>query len=428
MTAILSIVGFNLLVYFRTIFYDMVIDDNCRRFHIKDIPKNRWLKLYRITKYSGTGGISLWADHLITLTLHIGVCCLIYVCFGRNDISFITALIFSIHPVTNQVSIWLNGKRYAIMAICVLVSYALPKIALLCYTVALFWGYCGLPAILLYQLPIWAWIALVAPMVVISKPLINKIGSRLEHIPHGEIKRFRLRKLVIAVKILGYVFLHCLVPRRTSFYHMFMERFGFSKKDNDYWYSFNKDFWVGLLLSTGIVWLTIVNWDNYLGLGLFWWLIFTLPWLHFPFGMTQAISERVYYLPLIGLVLAVVFSAYTWLLYPYYMYILIGYGVFCLTKLWFYMPAYRNVDTFYEYALHEFPEHFRARAHVIQKNLQDQKIFYCLRDCGVGVKYHPNDCNLNILMAQSLMALGFWDKAKEFLKLARENIIPGQEV
>lgn len=92
------------------------------------------------------------------------------------------------------------------------------------------------------------------------------------------------------------------------------------------------------------------------------------------------------------------------------------------------MPAYKNLDEFYRYALHEFPDHFRARAHVIQKNLQDGRIFYCLRDCGVGVRYHPKDCTMNMLMAQSLMALGFWDKAEEYIQIARANLIPGQEV
>lgn len=413
----------NLIVYFRTLSYDMVIDDNCRRFHIKDLPKNWFKRLYRNTHYSGYGGLSLPIDHLFNIVLHTLCCITIYSCLGKNDLSFITALLFSIHPVNNQVSIWLNGKRYSIVAMLILLSWAFKPQGIIFYLISPLWHFGGVPAVLLYLFSPHRWVLwlLLVPLIISYKTVLDKVGTRWERIPWGEVKIFKPRKFVILFKMFGYVFLHCLLPRRMSFYHMFMERFGFSDKDNKYWYSLNKDFWIGLPVTIGVVTLMIMNWNNPIGFGLFWWIIFMLPWLQFPISLTQAISERTYYLPLIGLCYAL---SYVLRGYPYITIILFTYY---LVKLWFYMPAYKNLEEFYRYALHEFPDHFRARGHIIQKELNEKRVFWALKDAGVGLGYTPHDCTLNMLMAKSLMALGAWHPALEYLKKAEENLVIGHE-
>lgn len=417
------IIALNLIVFFRTLRYDMVIDDNCRKFHTKDLPKNRLLRFYRTTHYSGYGGLPLPLDHLLTTLLHTLVSITIYLAFGSNAISFMAALLFSVHPVNNQVSIWLNGKRYAIVAILILLAWTLRPYGIIFYLISAIWHYGGVPAALLYLFSPHRWILwlLLIPLIISYKTVLDKMGTRWERIPWGEIKVIKPRKIVILVKMFGYVFLHCLFPRRMSFYHMFMERFGFSKKDNEYWYSLNKDFWVGLPIIIGIPTLIVFNWDNPLGFGLFWWAIFVLPWMHFPLGLTQAVAERIYYLPNAGLCYAI---AYVLQGYPYVIAMLF---VYYLTKLWFYMPAYKNLDEFYRYALFEFPNHFRARSHTIQRELQDRRAFWALKDAGVGLNYNPDDCTLNMLMAQSLMTVGAWEKSLEYLEKAKKNLIVGHE-
>ena len=91
------------------------------------------------------------------------------------------------------------------------------------------------------------------------------------------------------------------------------------------------------------------------------------------------------------------------------------------------MPAYKNIEEFYRYALFEFPDHFRARAHVVQREMQEGRIFWALKDCGVGLRHNPKDCTLNVLMVQNLMAIGAWIKAKEYLGKASKCLILGQE-
>lgn len=423
---VISIILLNFIVYFRTLRYDVVIDDNCRKYHVKDLPKSYFKRIFRLTRYSGYGGIPIPLDHLLTILLHTTTCVAIYFCLGSNTLSFITALLFSVHPVNNQVSIWLNGKRFAVTTILILLAWGFKPYGLIFYFISPIWHYAGLPLILLYTEYWWIWCILIVP-IIFHRKIINKIGSRWERIPAGEIKRIRPRKLVLLVKMLGYHFLHCLLPRRMSFYHMFMERFGFSDEDNKYWYSFNKDFWIGLILTIVIIMLIIINWGNPIGFGLFWWLIFILPWCQCPTGITQAIAERNQYLPLVGLLYALCYALRS-IPYPdLSLTLIVALMTYYGTKLWYYMPAYRNVEEFYRYAIFEFPDHFRARAHVINRELQENRVFWALKDAGIGLRHNPKDCTLNVLMAQSLMAVGAWVKAKEYLEKAKANLIPGQE-
>jgi hypothetical protein len=330
------------------------------------------------------------------------------------------AILFSVNPSNNQVSTWLNGKRFSVVAILTLLAYTYRPWGVIFYIIAPIWHMSGLPAMFICGY----WWLLIAP-IIFHRKLINKIGSRWEKIPPGEIKTIRPRKLVILIKMLGYHFLHCLWPRKMSFYHMFMERFGFSDEDNTYWYSFNKDFWIGLVVCAKLTLLITFNWGNPIGFGLLWWLIFILPWCQFPIGLTQAIAERNQYLPNIGLMYAVSFCCLQVPLLGDYA--LVAIFTYYLTKLWFYMPAYRGLEEFYRYALYEFPDHFRARAHCIQRYLQEHRIFWALYHAGIGLKHTPKDCTLNLLMCQSLMAIGAWAKAKEYLDKAMNNVVPGQD-
>jgi hypothetical protein len=346
--------------------------------------------------------------------------------FGKNELSFITALLFSINPVNNQVSIWLNGKRYAIVAILILLAWAFKPYGIVFYLISPIWHYGGTPAALLYLFSPHKWILLLLliPLIISYKTVIDKIGTRWERIPYGEIKRIRPKKLVILVKMFGYIFLHSLLPRKMAFYHMFMERFGFSKKDNDHCYSFNKDFWLGLPCILIVPVLIKLNWNNPLGFGLFWWVIFVFPWLQFPIGLTQAIAERTYYLPNIGLMYSL-----SWVLLkaPYGSYLITALFVYYLTKLWFYMPAYKDLEEFYRYSLFQFPDHFRARAHTAQRRLQEGRIFWALKETGEGLHLNPTDCTLNLLMAQCLMTVGMYQEASKYLKRAKQNSILGHE-
>lgn len=125
MESYLLIVLLNVAFYWRTLNYGLVMDDiDWYRQREKDYVGSKIgfhtffnLGTY-ITRAYGPGTIRLnpRIDHITTLLLHIATALLINKLFNLP-----TALLWSFHPVNHQVSIWLTGRRYAILNIMVLI-------------------------------------------------------------------------------------------------------------------------------------------------------------------------------------------------------------------------------------------------------------------------------------------------------------------
>ena len=75
-------------------------------------------------------------DHAITIFIHSIVCVGIYLAFGRNNISFISALLFSLNPINNQGAVWISGRGYVLSALGMVWALALPKVGALFLLVA----------------------------------------------------------------------------------------------------------------------------------------------------------------------------------------------------------------------------------------------------------------------------------------------------
>ena len=420
----------NIVVYWRTIFYDVLIDD-CNRIlkARKDYQKyNIVRKIWRNLHYSGNHTLNLKLDHSINIVLHTVVCCMVYVAFGKTPLAIFTALLFAIHPATTQVSCWLNGKRYAIMTMLVLAVWILKPVGIWLYVFIPIWQMGGIPAPFLYLTTQWWYVPFFAlPLLWFTRKYwVERIKGRLDFMPAGEYKRFTFRKLVNFVKMFGYYTLHCMFPRRLSFFHTFLESFGFSKEDNDKWYKLDWTFWRGIATMVVVFTSMIYFWGTPIGLGLYWYVIFIVMWLNFPVAICQSFSERACYLSIIGLTYAIVNAI---ALAPPTIRIILytALATYYITKLWYYIPAHKDIKTFYKYTFLEFPDHFRAYAHEAQRYLTQQKMFSALHYCTEGLSYRPKDCRLNVLMAQSLMGLGYFAQAREYLKRAESNMQAGEE-
>ena len=99
-----------------------------------------------------------------------------------------------------------------------------------------------------------------------------------------------------------------------------------------------------------------------------------------------------------------------------------------LTRLLTYLPAYRSVERFYDHALNMYPEHFRVRYHKAKLYMTSKLPFHTITECALGLRYRPEDCNLNIVMAKAMIELRL-PKAwiEPHLKAARENPVAGSE-
>lgn len=105
-----------LILYYPTLSYGLVIDDIEWYARIRNglFKTNPWLRLYG----SGTFGLNVALDHAITLFLHIITCVLIYLALNP-----LTAMLYSCHPSNHQTAVWINGRRYALFTIGVLIAY-----------------------------------------------------------------------------------------------------------------------------------------------------------------------------------------------------------------------------------------------------------------------------------------------------------------
>ena len=54
---------------------------------------------------------------------------MIYLALGKNNLSFLTAILFSINPVNIQGSVWISGRNYVISSILTLAMFMFPKIS-----------------------------------------------------------------------------------------------------------------------------------------------------------------------------------------------------------------------------------------------------------------------------------------------------------
>ena len=411
-------------MYARTLGYGIVIDDESR-YGEKKLPKrNQFLMQLCNLRYSGLYKANVKIEHAVSVLIHTLVCILIWLAFGCNQLSFFTAILFSVHPTTTQITCWLNGKRYGLSAVFVLGMWIALPLGLVLYPFAIWWHITALPAILLavweghWKLLLWA----IIPLWMSVKPLQYKFRTRFSRMPEGEIRRLRWRKLVLFVKSFSYYLTHSLLPVKMSFYHQYMETFGFSDADNAECYAYDTEFWSGLGVVCAYVASVVVTWGTPWSFGLLWWGGFGVMWFQFPISITQAFSERAIYTANIGLCYSLASLLTHFGHVPYFMYL-----TYCAHTTYEYMPAYRDINEFYRYALHAFPGHHRASAHVAKRYLKSHQFAHAMVTASRALAHRKHDCMNNILMAQSLLALGLVDHVFKFLNIAAENLIPGQE-
>src|SRR3990167_8998757 len=112
------IVIVNLVLYFKTLRFKFVSDDfSCWK--NPPVAKNAWHKLF----LQLSGQMKIYAksiqfvrtnkewfiaivrkeemEHFFALVLHIAICISIYFAFGRSQISFLAALLYSTNPINN---------------------------------------------------------------------------------------------------------------------------------------------------------------------------------------------------------------------------------------------------------------------------------------------------------------------------------------
>ncbi|MDD5355845.1 MAG: hypothetical protein PHY56_04875 [Candidatus Omnitrophica bacterium] len=420
------IILLNVIVYFKTIFYKLISDDAIRM-KIEPFPIKR-------TKS-------------VNLLLHITVASFVFAAFGFSPVSFMAALLFSIHPLAVQVPVWCCARSYGRNALLFLTALFYAPFG----AVVLFLNKREiLPQILLTPLiflftPYWYLAIMVIPLYFaarkvwyISKKTKTENGIFSSSIPEDfMLHKFRLENLVLAVKTFGYYSLACIIPIKNGFYNSFLATLGSSGKQNKYWYSLNRHFWGGLLAMViiGIIWA--FNIHNYIGMGILLFVLSIGPFLNF-ITIQQFTAPRYAYLPLIGYQIALVglISKITPVSFPITLYsafclnlifrifILGGLFALYLIQLLRVLPHYStgSLDLM-ERDSQIFPDNPRLWYFRYEHALHKNNPILAWAEAAWGLKHNPDDCQLYFGLAISTESLGDLKGALTFLTIAEKFMI-----
>jgi len=437
-----------LVVYFRTIYYGLVVDDVCRlnytlpktvrsngvetiNKHYRTlydcgVGRSRWSRLVQ-SLHGSSVIMNLKLDHAVTIFIHTAVSCLVTLAFG-----ILPGLLFAVHPVNNQVSVWLNGKRYGISTIICLCVWLLKPYGLLLYPLVFIWHQNAMLSPALMFLTQWWYLPLLSPILFLVKPDIIRVfkarmRKRADEIPDADPKHYRWGKYPMFFKTFAYYTLHCVFPRKMSFYHSFLDNHGYSRRDNKECCKKDKMFWTGVGLLSAMTLCIAMFWGTPISFGLFWWVLFISQCCNFPVTLSMHISDRNCYLPNIGIcaALAAVINLIPDMTVKYVVYTAMF--TYYLTRLVMYMPKYKDVDPFVMNVLDVFPDNSRVSRIAVQSLLGDHKFFHAIKYCADGLCHRPNDFTLNVLMAKTMNLLNQKSCAMRHIEVAEKNLVCGAE-
>lgn len=427
-----------LLLYFRTLRFKFVSDD----FAVWKNPpkyKNRWQKGF--LRFIGSlklrsmsyipqfrnGKLTMYKieseekEHLYALLLHILICIMIYYSFGKNQISFVAALLYATNAMNNQGTIWPGGRGYALPILGLLIAMSskyLAPIGLLGCS----WFTIGYLAPLAFIGSKWVYLLCWMPLVwLLVLPKFKKaVVQKATMESFAEDQRMHIGKLVLLVKTFGFYLTHCLFPYRITFYHYFLQSMAGNDIMRKRAYSLDKFFWIGLV--AGLSWFyyaMFVSWNT------FTWAIFAFMITIVPFcnlrRANQEIAERFAALPNVFLMYAL--AQVIWQS-PIAIAIFL---TFYATRTYYTLAMYKDEYWITEIAVSEDPYawwawHCRAMKRWETKSYQEALILWTMAKL-----ISPKEFKVLMNIATCLRLMKNHDEADKYLKLAEENIVEGQE-
>ena len=426
----------NLLLYFRTLSFKFVSDD-FTVFHQPPAFKNawhkRWLQFIGACKLKGPTFSFVWhkglkmailkteeQEHLLALLIHIAICVSMFFAFGANHISFVCSLLYSCNPVNNQATIWPGGRGYALPILSLLLSMAIPLLSpvLIYFGMWFTIGFHGIPLALIgssswYLLPV-ALICLLIHRKKFTKAI--KLKSSMESF--AQDKKYDFGKFVIFIKTYGFYLTLCLIPFRITFYHSFLPSMAGSQKER--WLSiWDKFFWFGLIGIVGTITFACLHWGP-LAWGLLAFMLTIAPFCN-VIRANQEIAERFAALPNVFLMYALAN------LIGIYLAIVTAFLAFYATRTFYTIGLYRDEYFITEFAIIEdrhawWAWHCRAMKRWDTQSYKEALILWVMAKL-----ISPKEFKVLINIATCLRLLKNDVEANQYLLLAEQNIVEGQE-
>lgn len=434
LTIILTVIAF----YLRTLWYSIIVDDiqiygmfkrGHYRFNKKEFKSESIInKIRRIISfiksrlYGGcTFGSNTIYDHAFSIFLHSVTCVLIYILFGSNTMSWMAAMLYAVNPFNDQTAIWINGRRYQIAVILGCLALIVKPIGPLFYLMSLSFQMTTffLPVFALDSHP-WALVFLI-PLILMNIPRIQRsYHARMKRIMNNDQKTWGIKRITVVIKSYGFYFFKMIFPGLTMMNYPTLIEWGVKDKGNKDAYSFNMDFYKGLIalvLTGGIAYfpqLRLISLFIFLGI---------LQWSAIICAFQQ-LADRYMSMVNVFMMFVVVYLAH---LTGYQWFIFIGLFTYYATQLNVTMQMYKTIDKFFEYQLFWHPEMVRNSIIYADSYLAVQDVTRAWMLVERALHYDPDDFELLLRAAQCSACVGMVDKAKVFIDTARKNFYVGQK-
>lgn len=450
---ILFIIGFSFLVYARTLKFYVNVDDirriqhinegffNCRQFIYKALPRLLSRRLYGCGTFArriickcngeeigskpkedcsqchGKGYFWRWSipqDHLFTIILHTTASVLIYLAFGKNNISFMASLLYCVNPINNQTAIWLNGRRYLLNVIIVLLMVLSP------------WGLIAFPFSAMFQVtaifaPLlfgWKMIPLIGiPIFFAWGHIRRQIILRMRSDTNPERMAIKPQRLIMVIKHYGHFFFKMIFSGVTlMIYPGDYYYWGQKERGNKEAYSFSFEFWRGVLaiVLTGLL-------PFFLPKSMFWmWVVMVLSTLQWCaiLPITQDMADRYASVP------TVFMMVFLMTLFPQAFPFLLG---AYLVQLNISMKMYPSLYEYWRYQEYFAPNISRPRAFKVNWLLKRNDLPEAFSEVQKGLKVCPDDYQFLKQACAISHGFGQVDQARKFLNVAARNIPFGRE-
>ena len=310
-------------------------------------------------------------NHIFPIFIHNANVVLLFLFlnnFFPEKVSFLTSVLYAVHPVNTQAIAWISARGYPIGLFWTLLSLNIiavnqPFLSLAVSNLPLFCGLFVLIAIL-YFAGIHAQFAVMMTFVVyafmgnyflamigatisfvmglgIVKEVIGLRSDVFKEQNMGDCTKFHHRRFVVAVKSLWYYFKLCIFPKRMGLYHEYGYHFDEKMLRED------KIFWKGFFLLGAMI-LLLIKGPFLVKFGLVWFLSYIFIFLNW-ITIHQFVSERYCYIPTIGICL--ILANYLRHI-PALYWAIVG---IALMRTWAHLPSYEDEVPFYQSNIWNFP-------------------------------------------------------------------------
>lgn len=359
-------------------------------------------------------------DHVFSVGLHIFNASLIY----SISNSLLASLLWLVCPVNNQVSLWLNGRRYSIAIALCLLAWQFKFLAIPLYIAAIYIHVSAVvfPLLLLLTPYWWVTLAAIPLFLAIGFPWMKAtyISRKSEFAKDNELQKINHKKAILYVKSIGYNFFHTLFPFRPSMYHehlFYFSRYEWANKEG---YSFNASFFRGLVVL-GIVLASISQGNIWAA----WWLVFISLYSNI-ITVTMNAADRYCSLAAVGLFIWMA-SIINSLPGEWSAIVATALFVFYWVKYDALYRAYSTVENFYLYHINLQPDGVKQRVFLAELYLNKNDPAAALYFIKKGLKYRPKDPELLLMFAKIMFAIGKSEACRKVLDAAQSNMPIGEE-